>query len=66
LTKFKLFDKSRFYEDERVFWTILVVFIIASCSNMTKEQYLSKYKGFIQQVKESRQDYTAKKLGGDG
>jgi hypothetical protein len=40
--------------------TVLVVFIIISCSNMTKEQYLSEYKSFIQQVKNSRQDYTAK------
>jgi hypothetical protein len=42
------------------FWTVLFVFAIASCSNVTKEQYLSEYKDFIQQVKKDRQDYTTK------
>jgi hypothetical protein len=43
-----------------LFLTFWVVFIITSCSNMTKGQYLSEYKSFIQQVKNSRRDYTAK------
>jgi glycosidase len=43
-----------------IFWTILFVFATASCSNMTKRQYLSEYKDFIQQVKKDRQDYTTK------
>jgi hypothetical protein len=36
----------------------LFVFIISSCSNITKEQYLSEYKNFIQHVKNNRQEYS--------
>lgn len=39
---------------------ISVLLIISSCSNMTKEQYLSEYKSFINSIKEDRNTYTEK------
>jgi uncharacterized protein YjcR len=41
-------------------YVILAVFILSSCSQMTKEKYLSEYESFIQQVKDNQTIYTEK------
>ena len=43
---------------KKFFGLVMVSLVIFSCSNMTKEQYLSEYKDFIQQIKENQQGYT--------
>lgn len=40
-----------------IFLGFIVSFVVSSCFNMTKEQYLSEYKGFVQQIKDNQQGY---------